>query len=95
VPGVAQSPATAPRKEKAHKHASQSAFTLRAPATRTASAAFTARPSNTGSSDWFYVAVGLTTLMSLTLLGRSLRPTPRLRPAFARDQKPRRPASGR
>jgi hypothetical protein len=75
APGVAQSPAAAQRREKARKHASQSAFTTRAP----------------GSSDpawWYYGAVGLSGLLALILAGRGLSPT--REPAQARNHVKRR-----
>jgi hypothetical protein len=62
--GYAQSPAAAKRREEARKHASQSAFTV--------------RPAGDGGADWFYVALGATTLLALLLSTRSLaRPRPR------------------
>jgi hypothetical protein len=55
--GYAQSPSAAKRKEKAHKHASQSAFVI--------------RPAGTSGSDWFVAAVGVTTLLALLLSARA------------------------
>lgn len=67
VGGYVQSPAAADRKEKAHKHASQSAFSI--------------RPAGSGP-DWFYLAVGLATLLSVTLSARGLRLARKQRPAL-------------
>jgi Big-like domain-containing protein len=68
-PGGATAPSSAParRREKAHKHASQSAFTTLAPG----SARLVSADSSLG---WFYGAVGITTLLALMLAGRGLRP---------------------
>jgi hypothetical protein len=66
--GFAQSPAAAKRREEARKHASQSAFTI--------------RPSGANGAVWFYLAVGVTTLLALALSGRALRARPRPRPAL-------------
>jgi hypothetical protein len=70
VGGVAQSPATARREEKVHKHASQSAFTI--------------RPAGTPGSEWFIGAVGGATMLTLLLLAAAFRPGSGLRPAVAR-----------
>jgi hypothetical protein len=70
--GYAQSPAAAKRKEEARKHASQSAFSV--------------RPAGTTGTDWFYAAVGITTLLALLLGARSLPARPRPRPALALDR---------
>jgi hypothetical protein len=72
--GYAQSPAAAKRREEARKHASQSAFVLRP--------AGAVRPAGSGGADWFYVALGATTLLALLLSGRSLA-RPRPRPALS------------
>jgi hypothetical protein len=66
--GFAQSPAAAKRREEARKHASQSAFTI--------------RPSGAAGAAWFYLAVGLTTLLALALSARALPARPRARPAL-------------
>jgi hypothetical protein len=66
--GFAQSPAAAERKEKARKQASQSAFSI--------------RPAGTSGAEWFYVAVGFATLLTLLLSARALPAGPRPRPAF-------------
>jgi hypothetical protein len=75
--GVAQSPATARREEKARKHASQSAFTI--------------RPAGTSTSDWLYGAVGAASVLVMLLAASALRPPSGLRPAPARSNV-RRPA---
>jgi hypothetical protein len=68
--GYAQSPAAAKRREEARKHASQSAFALRP--------ADAVPPAGAGGDSWFYVAVGVTTLLALLISARSLaRPRPR------------------
>jgi photosystem II stability/assembly factor-like uncharacterized protein len=66
--GFAQSPAAAKRREEARKHASQSAFTI--------------RPSGATGAVWFYLAVGVTTLLALALSARALPARPRPRPAL-------------
>jgi photosystem II stability/assembly factor-like uncharacterized protein len=66
--GFAQSPAAAERKEKARKQASQSAFSI--------------RPAGTSGAEWFYVAVGFATLLTLLLSARGLPAGPRPRPAL-------------
>jgi hypothetical protein len=66
--GYAQSPSAAERKEKARKQASQSAFSI--------------RPAGTGGAEWFYVAVGFSTLLALLLSARGLPMGPRPRPAL-------------
>jgi hypothetical protein len=53
VPGFGQAPASAPRREKARKHASQSAYAI--------------RPAGTSGPDWFYPATGLVTFATLVL----------------------------
>ena len=70
--GYAQSPSAAERKEKARKQASQSAFSI--------------RPAGSSGAEWFYVAVGFATLLTLLLSAQALPPGPRPRPAllFAR-----------
>jgi hypothetical protein len=57
---VAQAPSAAPRKEKARKHASQSAFTI--------------RPAGSNGADWFFAATGTSTVLVFALLGVALRP---------------------
>jgi len=74
--GYAQSPAK--REEKARKHASQSAFTLRR-------SAFAGRPSGSGGEDWFYGAVGIAALLALFLSARGLPAGPRPRPVLLFD----------
>ncbi len=79
--GYAQSPSTAERKEKARKHASQSAsFTIR-PAGATG-----AIPTSGTGDDWFYVAAGITTLLALLLSARALPMGPRPRPVFVHER---------
>jgi hypothetical protein len=81
--GYAQSPSAAKRKEKAHKHASQSAFSV--------------RPAGTSGPDWFFPAVGVTTLLALLLSARALptRPGPRPVPLLARGESGDRRRRGR
>ncbi len=74
--GYAQSPAK--REEKARKHASQSAFSLR-PST------FMSRPAGAGGEDWFYGAVGIAALLALFLSARGLPAGPRSRPVLLRE----------
>jgi hypothetical protein len=64
--GFAQSPSAAERKEKAHKQASQSAYSI--------------RPAGNGP-EWFYLAVALTALLSVALSARGLG-SGNPRPAF-------------
>jgi hypothetical protein len=71
VGGYVQSPAAADRKEKARKHASQSAFSI--------------RPAGSGP-DWFYLAVGLTTLLAVMLSAQGLRAARRPHPALLLNQ---------
>jgi hypothetical protein len=66
--GFAQSPAAAKRREEARKHASQSAFTI--------------RPSGATGAVWFYLAVGVTTLLALALSAGAVPAPPRARPAL-------------
>jgi photosystem II stability/assembly factor-like uncharacterized protein len=76
--GYAQSPSAAERREKARKHASQSAFVI--------------RPAGTSGEDWFYGAVALTTLLALALTAGGIRRGSRTRPALAYDRaRPDRP----
>jgi hypothetical protein len=76
VGGYVQSPATADRKEKAHKHASQSAFSI--------------RPAGSGP-EWFYAAVALAALLSVALSARRLAgATGGARPALLRQGATRR-----
>jgi hypothetical protein len=80
--GYAQSPSAAERREKARKHASQSAFTLHLVASR--SQAITPAGAGGGSEPvWFYAAVGVVTLLAFALLARGLPAGPRARPAPA------------
>ncbi len=72
--GYAQSPSAAERKEKARKHASQSAFVI--------------RPAGTSGEEWFYGAVAISTLLVLLLTAGSLRGGPRDRPALIYDRTP-------
>jgi photosystem II stability/assembly factor-like uncharacterized protein len=72
--GYAQSPSAAERKEKARKHASQSAFVI--------------RPAGTTGEDWFYGAVALSTLLALMLSAAGLRAGPRARPALVYNRTP-------
>ena len=69
--GAAQAPSAAERREKARKHASQSAYTI--------------RPAGTSGEDWFYAAVAITTLLALLLSARGLGAGPRSRPAVLRE----------
>jgi hypothetical protein len=94
VGGYAQSSAPAERKEKAHKHASQSAFTLLAVAQRrnaTRQPVATAAASGSGGAEtaWFYAALGGMTALALLLAPRGLRGGPGLRPATV-ERRPRR-----
>jgi hypothetical protein len=57
---VAQAPSAAPRKEKAHKHASQSAYTI--------------RPAGVDGAEYFWGATGAATLLLVALLGVVARP---------------------
>jgi hypothetical protein len=66
VPG--QSPASAPRREKAHKHASQSAYRI--------------RPAGVRAAEWLAPAVSAAGFLALLLVGAAMRP-PRHRPAPA------------
>jgi hypothetical protein len=75
--GYAQSPAK--REEKARKHASQSAFSLR-------QSAFASRASGPSGEDWFYGAVGLATLLALALSARGLPLRPQPRPVLLLDR---------
>jgi hypothetical protein len=85
-PGGATAPSSAParRREKAHKHASQSAFTTLTPgAARLAS--------DTAGIDWYYGGVGLATLLAIALAGHGLRPRRRVVEARVEVRRPRRP----
>jgi hypothetical protein len=75
--GYAQSPAK--REEKARKHASQSAFSLR-------QTAYASRPSSPGGVDWFYGTVGLVALLALALSAKGLPSGPSPRPALLLDR---------
>jgi hypothetical protein len=69
---TASAQAAARRKEKAQKHASQSAYAT--------------RPSGTAGSDWFYPAVGLVSILAALLAAGGMRPGPRARPAMLIDR---------
>jgi hypothetical protein len=84
APSVSQSPATAKREERARKHASQSAFTI--------------RPAG-ANDDWFYGVVAVASLLVMLLGAQTLRPGIRSRPAWigaapAGRPRPRRRARG-
>jgi hypothetical protein len=66
---TAQQPASAPRREKARKHASQSAFTV--------------RPAGVDAADWFYPATGAATLFTLLAVALAVRPGVRRRRSYA------------
>ncbi len=72
--GYAQSPSAAERREKVRKQANQSAFAIR-PA---------GEESHSGEQ-WFYAALGITTLLALLLSARALPAGPRPRPALLID----------
>jgi hypothetical protein len=57
---VAQAPSAAPRKEKARKHASQSAFTI--------------RPAGADAATWFFAATGGSAVLVVAVLGWAVRP---------------------
>jgi hypothetical protein len=85
--GYAQSPSAAERREKARKHASQSAFKLRPLAA--------ASPVSGGAADWFYGAVVLSATIALLLAAMALSRGPKGRPAllfnrFDQNARPRR-----
>jgi hypothetical protein len=65
--GAASAQAAARRKEKAVKHASQSAFTT--------------RPAGTGG-DWFYPTMGVVSVLAMLLIAGAVRPGPKTRPAL-------------
>jgi hypothetical protein len=67
APSVSQSPATARREERARKHASQSAYTI--------------RPAG-ASDDWFYGVVAGASLLVMLLGAKTIRPGSRPRPAW-------------
>jgi hypothetical protein len=72
VGGVAQSPATARREEKARKHAQQSAYTI--------------RPAGVASDEWFYGLVGGVSVLTLLLVAAGTsRASTRFRPATVSD----------
>jgi hypothetical protein len=75
--GWAQSPSAAKKREESRKHADQSAFTLR-PASASAG--------ESGGVEWFYAAVGITTLLALVLSARGMRPRSGARAALLRDR---------
>jgi hypothetical protein len=66
--GAASAQAAARRKEKARKHASQSAYTT--------------RPAGASAEDWFYPAVGAVSILAMLLVAGGMRPGPRSRPAL-------------
>jgi hypothetical protein len=66
--GSATANAAAKRKEKARKHASQSAN-------------FTVRATSVSGEDWFYPAVGGASVLALLLVAAGIRPIPRPRTA--------------
>ncbi len=74
APGVSQQPATAERREKAHKHAESSAYTLLQPAANDSHVAW-----------WYEGAVGLTAVLAMALAGQGLRPRRRPTPAHVRS----------
>jgi len=75
----AESPSPAERREKARKHASQSAFTIRP-------AGVTMREAREGEQ-WFYAALGIATLLALVLTARALPAGPRDRPALVQQRR--------
>jgi hypothetical protein len=81
--GWAQSPSAAKKREESRKHADQSAFTLRPARLRPASA----NGGETGGVEWFYVAVGITTLLALLLTARGMRPRSGARAALLVDRR--------
>ncbi len=60
---TASAQATARREEKARKHASQSAYTI--------------RPAGSSSEEWFYPAVGVISVLAVWLVAAGVRPGPR------------------
>jgi hypothetical protein len=66
--GYAQSPSAAKRREESRKHASQSAFVLRA--------------AGTAGAEWFYVSAALASVVALLLGACSLPRRSRPRPAL-------------
>jgi hypothetical protein len=76
---TAQQPASAPRREKARKHASQSAFSV--------------RPAGVDAADWFYPATAGATLLSLLAVGLAAGPRLRRRRTYAYVQVSSRPRS--
>jgi photosystem II stability/assembly factor-like uncharacterized protein len=77
--GYAQSPSAAERREKARKQASQSAFAIRP-------AGASSQESRSGEQ-WFYAALGITTLLALMLSARALPAGPRPRPVLLIDRR--------
>jgi hypothetical protein len=71
--GWAQSPSAAKKREESRKHASESAFTLRPAGASSA---------ESSGVEWFYVAVGVATLLALLLSARGMRPRSGSRPAL-------------
>jgi hypothetical protein len=76
--GWAQSPSAAKKREESRKHASESAFTLRA---------MSASATESGGVEWFYVAVGITTLLALVLSARGMRPRSGARAALLLERR--------
>ncbi|HKD95269.1 MAG TPA: hypothetical protein VKB43_11230, partial [Gaiellaceae bacterium] len=66
---TAQQPASAPRREKARKHASQSAYSV--------------RPAGADPAEWFFPAVAGTTLLTLLAVGLAVGPKVRRRRSYA------------
>ena len=66
---TAQQPASAPRREKARKHASQSAYSI--------------PPAGTDPTDWFFPAAAGVTLLTLLALGLAVGPAVRRRRSYA------------
>jgi len=71
--GAAQAPSAAERREKARKHASQSAYTI--------------RPAGVTAEEWFFPAVAITGLLALLLSAVALPAAPRRRPALVFDRR--------
>jgi hypothetical protein len=71
--GAAQAPSAAEKKEKARKHASQSAYTI--------------RPAGTSAQEWFFPAVAITGLLAMLLSAAALPLAPRRRPALVFDRR--------
>jgi hypothetical protein len=71
APGTAQQPSSAPRREKARKSATQSAFAV--------------RPAGVNAADWFFPATAGATLFVLLAAALAVGPSTRKRrsPAYA------------